>query len=106
MAGHLDFRDLTLLHFAYPSGSTHVSMKGAWGKIDFATGIFDVQFSNTVNLPIDGALTNAILTPATPPVGGGTDVYLLLVEFFQMVNAVQYSLKNGAFNALSIVEVS
>jgi hypothetical protein len=91
---------------AYPSGSTHVSMKGAWGKIDFATGIFDVQFSNTVNLPIDGALTNAILTPATPPVGGGTDVYLLLVEFLQEVNGVQYSLKNGAFNALSIVEVA
>jgi hypothetical protein len=39
---------------AFPSGSTHVSMKGAWAKIDFATGVYDVQFSNTVNLPIDG----------------------------------------------------
>ncbi len=91
---------------AYPSGSTHVSMKGAWAKIDFATGIFDVQFSNTVNLPLDGTITNAILTPAAPPVGGGTDVYLLLVEFLQEVNTVQYSLKNGAYNALSIVDVA
>ena len=91
---------------AFPSGSTHVSMKGAWAKIDFATGVYDVQFSNTVNLPIDGILTNAILTPALAPVGAGTDVYLLLVEFLQEVNAVQYSLKNGAFNALSIVEVA
>ena len=91
---------------AFPSGSTHVSMKGAWAKIDFATGVYDVQFSNTVNLPIDGIVTNAILTPALAPVGAGTDVYLLLVEFLQEVNAVQYSLKNGAFNALSIVEVA
>jgi hypothetical protein len=65
---------------AFPSGSTHVSMKGAWAKIDFATGVYDVQFSNTVNLPIDGIVTNAILTPALAPVGAGTDVYLLLVE--------------------------
>lgn len=91
---------------AYPSGSTHVSMKSAWGKIDFATGIFDVQFSNTVNLPLDGTLTNAVLTPGAAPVGAGTDVYLLLVEFLQEVNTIQYSLKNGAYNALSIVEVA
>jgi hypothetical protein len=49
-------------------------MKGAWAKIDFATGVYDVQFSNTVNLPIDGIVTNAILTPALAPVGAGTDV--------------------------------
>jgi hypothetical protein len=91
---------------AYPSGATHVTIKGAWAKIDFAAGVFDVQFSNAVNLPIDGILTNAILTPAIAPVGAGTDVYLLLVEFLQEVNAVQYSLKNGAYNALSIVDVA
>jgi hypothetical protein len=91
---------------AFPSGSTHVSMKGAWAKIDFALGVYDVQFSNTVNLPIDGIVTNAILTPLLAPVGAGTDVYLLLVEFLQDVNTVQYSLKNGAYNALSVIEVS
>jgi hypothetical protein len=91
---------------AYPSGATHVTIKGAWAKIDFAAGAFDVQFSNDVNLPIDGILTNAILTPALAPVGAGTDVFLLLIEFLQEVNAVQYSLKNGAYNALSIVDVA
>jgi hypothetical protein len=91
---------------AYPIGATHVTIKGAWAKIDFVAAAFDVQFSNAVNLPIDGTLTNAILTPAIAPVGAGTDVYLLLIEFLQEVNAVQYSLKNGAYNALSIVDVA
>jgi hypothetical protein len=91
---------------AYPAGATHVTIKGAWAKIDFVAGAFDVQFSNDVNLAIDGILTNAILTPALAPVGAGTDVFLLLIEFLQEVNAVQYSLKNGAYNALSIVDVA
>ena len=29
---------------------------------------------------------------------------MLKIEFFQLVNAVQYSLKNGAYNALKIIE--
>lgn len=91
---------------AFPAGATHMSVKGAWAKIDFAGGAYDVQLSNTVNLPIDGTVTNAVLTPAVAPAGAGTDIYLLLVEFYQDVNGVQYSLKNGAYNALSIVEVN
>jgi len=30
---------------------------------------------------------------------------LLKMEFFQLINGVQYSLKNGSYNALKIVEV-
>ena len=39
------------------------------------------------------------------PAGTGAKVYLLKIEFFQLVNGVQYSLKNGAHNALKIIEV-
>ena len=91
---------------AFPGGATHISLKSAWAKIDFATGVYDVQQSNTVNVPIDGTPGNAVLTPAAAPAGAGTDIYLLMIEFFQEVNGVQYSLKNGAYNALSIVEVA
>lgn len=91
---------------AFPSGATHINVKGAWAKIDFATGVYDVQLSNAVNLPIDGTSTNAILTPVAAPAGAGTSIYLLMIEFMQDVNGVQYSLKNGAYNALSIVEVA
>lgn len=91
---------------AFPSGATHLSLKGAWAKIDFTTGIYDVQFSHPFNLAIDGVSTNVILNPTSIPTGVGTDVFLLLIEFFQELNSVQYSLKNGAYNALSIVEVA
>jgi hypothetical protein len=90
----------------FPSGATHMSFKGSWAKVDFATNVADVQYSNAVNVPIDGASTNVVLTPPAPPTGPGTNLFVLQIEFFQMVNAVQYSLKNGAYNALSIVEVS
>lgn len=32
--------------------------------------------------------------------------FVLGIQFFQDVNGVKYPLKNGAFNALSIVKVS
>jgi hypothetical protein len=91
---------------AYPSGATHMSVKGSWAKVDFANNAFDVQLSNVVNIPIDANANNIVLTPAAAPAGAGTDLFLLQIEFFQEVNGVQYSLKNGAYNALSIVEVA
>lgn len=90
----------------FPAGATHMSIKGSWAKVDFANNVYDVQMSNIVNMPLDGAVNNIVLTPAAAPAGAGTDLYLLQIEFFQEVNAVQYSLKNGAYNALSIVEVN
>jgi hypothetical protein len=91
---------------AYPAGATHVSIKSSWVKVDFVNNIYDVQLSNIVNAPIDANPTNMLLTPAAAPAGAGTDLYLLQIEFFQEVNGVQYTLKNGAYNSLSIVEVN
>ncbi len=88
-----------------PPGATHITLRGAWAKVDFATGDTDVQESNAVNLPIDATSTNVVLTPAAAAAGAGTDLFLLMVEFFQEVNGNQYTLKNGAYNALSIVEI-
>lgn len=88
-----------------PPGATHITLRGAWGKIDFSTGDTDFQETNAVNLPIDATSTNVVLTPAAAAAGPGTDMYLLMVEFYQEVNGNQYTLKNGAYNALSIVDV-
>lgn len=88
-----------------PPGATHITLRGAWAKVDFSTGDADVQETNAVNLPIDATSTNVVLTPAAAASGSGTDLYLLMIEFFQEVNGNQYTLKNGAYNALSIVEV-
>lgn len=93
-------------HVAAPAGATHVSFTAAWGKIDFANEGYQVELSNTVNLPIDGNASTVTLTPASAPGGTGVDVFLLVVEFFQEVNGIQYSLNDGLYNALSVVDVA
>ncbi|MBA4241452.1 MAG: hypothetical protein C0448_12055 [Sphingobacteriaceae bacterium] len=104
--GAIDINGLVPINdIAYPAGATHMSIKGAWAKVDFATNAYDVKLSNIVNVAIDANPSNVNLVPVAAPAGAGTDLYLLQIEFFQEVNGVQYSLKNGAFNALSIVDV-
>lgn len=88
-----------------PAGATHITLRGAWAKVDFSTGDTDVQESAAVNLLIDATATDVVLTPVAVPAGVGTDIFLLMIEFFQEVNGDLYSLKNGAYNALSVVEV-
>jgi hypothetical protein len=91
---------------AYPAGATHVTFRAGWAKVDFAQGLKAVKLTNKVNGPIDSVDVDVILTPAAVLVGTGTNLYLLMIEFFQEVNGVQYSLNNGQYNALSVVEVN
>ena len=91
---------------AWPSGATHVSFSAGYAVVDFASGNSDVKFTNKVNLPLDGTTSTVTLTPTALPSGVATKVYAIEVEFFQEVNAVQYSLKNGAYNALAIIQVA
>lgn len=94
-------------HISFPPGATHVTFKGAWLKLNFVTGVYDLQPTNVVNLPINAVSSNVVLTPVGVPVGAGaTNFYLLQIEFFQMVNLVQYSLKDGAHNTLCAIEVT
>ena len=90
----------------YPSGATHVSFKGAWAIVDFVAGTSSVEYSPEVNVPFNAVITNVQCLPPGIPIGVATNIYLLSVEFFQEINGVQYSLKNGAYNALAIVEVA
>lgn len=89
-----------------PEGASHVNLTGAWVKLDFGTGIYDLQMSPLLTLPINNVANPVALTPAAVPAGTGTDIFLLLVEFSQLVNLIQYPLNNGKNNALSIVDVA
>lgn len=91
---------------AFPVGATHISFTGCYANLNYATALVDVKLTNVVNVPIDAATTAVLLTPTAVPTGTGTKIYLLRVEFFQLMNGVQYSLKNGAYNALRIIEVA
>jgi hypothetical protein len=89
----------------FPQAATHVSLRGGWARVDFATGEAELALTNTENLSRNAPPTDIILTPAEIPTVAGTDFFVLLVSFYQEVNGEQYMLKNGAYNALGIVEV-
>jgi len=91
---------------SFPIGATHISLTSAFLNLDFDTEADAIAYSPTVNLPIDNTVATQTLTPSGAPAGTGNSFYLLLVEFFQEVNGVQYQLNNGAFNALNIIEVA
>ncbi len=88
-----------------PDGATHLALRGAFVKVDFETGASVIEYTNVVNLLIDSTSTDVILSAAVPA-GGGTKLGLLLIEFSQSVNGVQYALGSGAFNALVIAEIA
>lgn len=89
----------------FPAGATHMSLTGGFANLNFATGAIDFKMTNVQNLAINAPSTAVTLTPTAVPAGTGTKIYLLKIEFFQQVNGVQYSLKNGSNNALRIIEV-
>ncbi|MEO6692211.1 MAG: hypothetical protein ABIO44_07730, partial [Saprospiraceae bacterium] len=79
---------------AFPQGATHASLRGAWAKVDFDTKQFEAVTSNVFNVPLNNAPVNVGLTIAAPPtLATGANIFVLLIEFFQEVNGVQYSLR-------------
>ncbi len=89
----------------FPESATHVSLRSAFVNLDFETGIFDSSYSPITNVAINNNLSEVLLTPALVPAGTGTQLYLLMIEFYQEVNGIQYSLRNGSFNVLNLIEI-
>jgi hypothetical protein len=87
-----------------PQGATHLELSGAFATIDFLTGENEMISTGVVSLAIDSTLTDVALTPDGVPTGPGVKFYLLKVAFYQLVNGVMYSLKNGAYNSLKVIE--
>lgn len=89
----------------FPSGATHAKISGGIANINFSTGETTVEYTNKESIAIDASSTDVTLTPSDLPTGSGTVMYFIKVEFLQLMNGVNYALKNGAFNALAIIEV-
>ncbi|WP_395066761.1 hypothetical protein [Flavobacterium sp.] len=92
-------------HLNFPDGATHFSLQNAFLHIDLTTGAYEILYSDLFNYPISNAVINPTLVPSGIPTASGTKLYLVLIEFFQEVNGIQYALNNGAFNALTILDV-
>ena len=92
---------------ASPTGATHMRFVSAGASIDFEAGNIEVITSQSADIAIAEApiaainLLNQLTAASTHP------LFLVLgIEFFQQVNGVNYTLKNGSNNALAIVRVS
>lgn len=91
---------------AAPGGTTHYKIVSAGAEIDFENETFIVDSKQSALLAWDGTatavlnLSNAVTANSTHPL-----FIALGIEFFQEVNGVKYPLKNGAYNALTIVKV-
>jgi len=58
-------------------------------------------------LPLDSTQTAALTLVNEVTANSTHPLFLVLgIEFYQNVNGVDYPLKNGTFNALSLVQVS
>ena len=105
--GEVTITDLVPVnHIAAPSGATNIALTAGWGKVNFADGTYTVELSPSQNLPLDATQSTVTLTPPQAPTGTGTDIYLLMIEFFQEVNGNQYSLNDGLYNALTVIDVA
>ncbi|MBS3993109.1 MAG: hypothetical protein KGZ87_05285 [Bacteroidetes bacterium] len=99
------FNPLTML--AAPEGTTHFKIVSGGAEVDFEAGTYVIETSATELLPWSAAPTevisqsNAVTAESTKP------LFLVVgVEFYQQVNGGMYPLKNGAYNALAIAQVS
>jgi hypothetical protein len=92
---------------AAPVGATHFRINVAGAEIDFEGNMYVTSAQSTPELPWDNVLTNVISLSNSVTANSTHPLFLLLgIEFFQEVNSTMYPLKNGAFNALSLIKVS
>jgi len=88
-----------------PGGATHVSFMSGVLNLDFATGAKDLQWSPAQNVAINNTEQSVNMVPPAVPVGTGHTLYVFKMSFYQDINGIQYSLNNGSFNVLHIIEI-
>jgi len=92
---------------AAPGGTTHFKIISAGAEIDFEAETFVVNTSETAILAWDATPTAVINQVNAVTANSSKPLFLALgVVFYQEVNGSMYSLKNGAYNPLALVQVS
>ena len=102
---NLQFNEIMQDEINHPQGATHVIFKSGLAVVDFETGSSAMAVSTAQRLEVAASEQTITLAPDELPVISGTKLLLLSIEFVQEVNGTDYSLKNGAYNALAIVEL-
>ncbi|GMQ26626.1 hypothetical protein Aoki45_33090 [Algoriphagus sp. oki45] len=91
---------------AIPNGATHYRLSATGVAVDFDSGIRSVSAASTGALSVLDAAVPQSLSVDKAPLSGSHFVYLLTVEFIQIVNGVEYAINNGAHNAAKILDTS
>ena len=94
------------IRIAAPNGTTHFKVVMGASELDFvnetstfendATAILPYSAADTAPIALTASITAASILPV---------VQVLGIEFYQEVNGQMYALKNGAYNALSVVTI-
>lgn len=90
-----------------PDGSTDFKLIAAAAEIDFEAATHDLATFESGFIKWDNTLqplTNISL--ALAPASTKPLFLALGIQFFQEVNGIKYSLKNGAHNALSLIKIA
>ena len=91
---------------AAPNGTTHFKLISGGAEIDFENKTSVVETSETGILPWNVNATSAITLSNAVTTNSIHPLFLALgLEFYQEVNGSMYPLKNGAYNALSLIKV-
>jgi len=92
---------------AYPAGATHFKISIAAAEIDFESKMFVTTSRSFDALEISHESIAPInLTSNLSPASSNVLFMVVCIEFLQSLNGALYSLKNGAYNAMSIVAAS
>jgi len=89
-----------------PGGTTHYKIITAGAEIDFENETYVIDNNNSAILPWDSVVTTALNLSNAVTANSTHPLFMALgIEFYQEINGVKYTLKNGAFNALALVKV-
>ena len=92
---------------AAPGGTTHFKIISAGAEIDFENETFVMDANESTILAWDTTATAVLTLTNTVTANSTKPLFLALgIQFYQQVNGQMYPLKNGAYNALSLVKVS
>jgi hypothetical protein len=91
---------------AAPSGATHFKIVSGGVEVNFTDLTFVQDMQSSASLPLTNTPTSLTTLTNTVTPNSTSPLFLVLgIEFYQEVNGVQYPLKNGAYNTLSIVDM-
>ncbi|SFQ07706.1 hypothetical protein [Parafilimonas terrae] len=90
-----------------PQGATHYKLQLAAAPVDFGIANNMAQLTASSVLPWDNVAATALTLALSLPAASALPVFVLLqVQFFIRVNADDYPLNNGAYNACAIISIS